>query len=58
MTLRRWWSAVSMGKINFPRGKKCIALFVASVLISGHAENQSQKVQTQAERRIHAPRPA
>jgi hypothetical protein len=47
-----------MEKINLPRGKKCIALFVASVLISDHAENQSQKVQTQAERRIHAPRPA
>ena len=41
MTLRRWWSAVSMEKINLPRGKKCIALFVASVLISDHAENQS-----------------
>jgi hypothetical protein len=47
-----------MEKINFSQGKKYIALSVASVLISGHAENQSQKVQTQAERRIHAPRPA
>jgi hypothetical protein len=41
MILLRSPSGVSRGKINFSKAKNVIALLVPSVLISGHAENQS-----------------
>jgi hypothetical protein len=41
MILPRLPSGVSRGKINFSKAKIVIALLVASVLITDHAENQS-----------------
>ena len=43
MILLRSPSGVSRGKLISPRQKLLLPCFVASVLISGHAENQSQK---------------
>ena len=60
MTSRPWPFGGIQKEIKFPfRQNLVVALLQPPVLISDYAENQSQEIfQTQAERRVYAPRPA